>query len=381
MSTFDLEIPSPEAMKEKLETELAVQEPQKEAITGAVPQKAQQILSVDLNNFAEKKQLTQAFETFGQDLVQKSQNTNTFLQARMKDLSRPGGESGKVAKGLSDLSRAMRDLDPSGIDFTKTGPLGKLFNPARRYFDRYRTADAEIASIVESLEKGRKTLRQDNTTLELEAQGIRELAKQLNQKIELGMQLDNYLTSQIESHPAATEEEEERLKFIQEEILFPLRQRIMDFQSLCAVNQQAVISMDLIRKNNLELIRGVDRAKTVTIAALRTAVMVAQALCNQKVVLEKINMLNETTNNMIGATSRMLKEQGVAIHKQAMEASISPETLRQSYSDVFQALDDVSDYKQKALPQIKSVIDEFGAINAEAQKRLASMEKRETFAS
>ena len=42
--------------------------------------------------------------------------------------------------------------------------------------------------------------------------------------------------------------------------------------------------MEVIRKNNYELIRSVNRAQTVTIAALNVAVTVAGALYNQKVL-------------------------------------------------------------------------------------------------
>ena len=163
---------------------------------------------------------------------------------------------------------------------------------------------------------------------------MRDLTKQLTQKIELGAQLDSYLTNSVENAKAAGTDPE-RIKFIEEEIIFPLRQRLIDFQQLLAVNQQGIIAMEAIRKNNLELIRAVDRSKTVTVSALRVAVTVAGALYNQKIVLEKVQMLNETTNNMITATSRMLKEQGVAIQKEAIEASISPDTLIQAFSDYF----------------------------------------------
>ena len=49
--------------------------------------------------------------------------------------------------------------------------------------------------------------------------------------------------------------------------------------------------MEIIRRNNLELIRSVERAKTVTVSALRVAVTVASALYHQKIVLEKVNLL------------------------------------------------------------------------------------------
>ena len=62
--------------------------------------------------------------------------------------------------------------------------------------------------------------------------------------------------------------------------------------------------VELIRKNNLELIKGVDRATTTTISALRTAVIVPQALADPKLVLDQITALSSTTENLIVSTSR-----------------------------------------------------------------------------
>ena len=149
----------------------------------------------------------------------------------------------------------------------------------------------------------------------------------------------------------------------------------MDFQQLLVVNQQGIIAMEVIRKNNLELIRAVDRAQTVTVAALRVAVTVAGALYNQKIVLEKVQMLNATTNNMISATSRMLKEQGTAIQREAVEASISPDTLKQAFADTLSALDDISTYKEKALPQMAQTIQDFRTIADEGERQLTRLEK------
>ena len=77
-----------------------------------------------------------------------------------------------------------------------------------------------------------------------------------------------------------------------------------------AVNQQGYLSMEIVRRNNKELIRAVERAQNVTVSALRTAVTVASALYNQKIVLEKVQAVNKTTNDLIKSTSEMLKTQG-----------------------------------------------------------------------
>ena len=374
MSGFTLDLPNTEAIKQEVVQELEPTAQEKAVISDAVKDKADQIMTVDLDSLTERREFIQVVENFGAGVVRQSQAKNNILQKRMGEFSRAGGESGEVAKGLEELSLKMRELDPSGLDFTKTGILGKVFNPIRRYFERFKTADAEIAGIVKTLEKGQSILKNDNTTLEIEQAAMRDLTKQLTQKIELGSQLDAHLANAVENAKISGDSEE-RVKFVEEEILFPLRQRLMDFQQLLVVNQQGIIAMEVIRKNNLELIRAVDRAQIVTVSALRVAVTVAGALYNQKIVLEKVQTLNTATNDMISATSRMLKEQGTAIQREAVEASISPDTLKQAFSDTLSALDDISTYKEKALPQMAQTIQDFRQIADEGERQLAKMEK------
>ena len=372
---FSLDVVNPEEVKEKVEQELAIPETIDPAIQKAAEEKALQIMAVDLDSYENRKEFTGAIDTFGQDVVQKAEVKNNILAKRMMELSKSGAESGEVAKGLEDLAAHMKDLDPSGIDFAKKS---RFFNPVRKYFDRYKTADAQIADIVKSLEKGKTTLINDNTTLELEEASMRDITKQLNTKIEMGTALDAYLSNAI-AQKKAEGGDEEKVRFVEEEVLFPLRQRIMDFQQLQVVNQQGVVAMDVIRSNNKELIRAVDRAETVTVSSLRTAVTVAGALYNQKIVLEKVQYLNESTNTMIKATAKMLKEQGVEIQQQATEANISVDTLKQSFADTLAALDDISNYKQEALPKIAKTIAEFRELAEAGEKRLQEMEKRGNF--
>lgn len=375
---FDLEIPDPEEVKDLVKQQTAVTPAYASAVDSAANEKGEQIVNVNLDSVANRREITSAVNDLGSDIVARSAQKNAILAKRMGELSRGGSESGEVAKSLEDLAIKMRDLDPSGIDFVKTGPLASLFNPVRRYFERYKSADGEIADIVKSLDRGRTTLKQDNVTLELEEGAMRDLTKQLNQKLEMAIDLDAYLTSRVEEIRAQGTDDE-RVKFLEEEVIFPLRQKIMDFQQLLVVNQQGIVAMDVIRRNNLELVRAVDRAEHVTVSSLRTAVTVAGALYNQKIVLDKVQALNETTSNMISATSRMLKEQGVAVQHQATEASISPETLKQAFADCLSALDDISTYKQRALPQMQQTIADFRAIADEGERRLQMMEDSGSF--
>ncbi|MDO4621779.1 MAG: toxic anion resistance protein [Eubacteriales bacterium] len=371
---FSLDLPSKEEIKQAVEAETAVEPEVKLIISDTSAVKGSEIVNADLTNFEEVKSFTSAIEEFGTDVVKQSAKKNEIMKTRLNELSRAGGESGAVAKGLEDLSAQMKDLDPSAVDFMKSGPLSKLFNPVRSYFNKYQTADAAIAQIISSLETGARVLTDDNTTLEIEQASMRDLTRQLNQKIALGQELDDYLTSQI-TKLRTENADPDRIRFVEEDILFPLRQRLIDFNQMLAVNQNGIIAMEIIRKNNLELIRSVRRAQTVTVSALTVAVTVAGALYNQKVVLEKVQVLNQTTNNMIASTSSMLKNQGIAIQKQAVESNIDVETLKKAFAETLEALDDISRYKQAALPQMRSTIEEFRTLADEGEKAINRIEK------
>ena len=334
------------------------------------------VMNLDMDSLEDRKLILKSIDEFGLDTMQKSSQKNALLEVSIKNLSKMGDEGGEVAIGLTELQRAMKDLDPSMIDFTKKGFFGRVANPIRTYFDKYQKADNVINDIMESLEKGKITLKNDNTTLEIEELSMRDLTKKLAKEIEMGIMMDEEISDAL-NKAKANNDDPDRISFVSEEILFPLRQRIMDMQQMIVVNQQGIIAIEVIRRNNKELIRGVDRAKNVTISALRTATIVASALYNQKIVLKKIDLLNKTTNDLISGTSKMLKEQGAEIQRQSIESNISVDTLKSAFSDTLEALNAISSYKQEALPRLKETISQFKELADLGEKQISKLEKSE----
>ena len=371
---FSLDVHDEKEVKEQVAQETQVASADAEKIHSQAEQNALAVIDVDLDSLAARKHLTTSIDQFGMETMRQSSSKNTLLKVSVGNLSQTGGEGGDVSRGLLDLNREIKNLDPSAVDFTKQGAFGKILNPIRSYFQKYEKAENVIANIVDSLDKGKKTLQNDNTTLAIEQLSLRDLSKKLNKEIEMAVSMDEMISEQLEQAQAQNMDPD-KIRFIQEEILFPLRQRTMDMQQMIVVNHQGIIAMEVVQRNNKELIRGVDRAKTVTVTALRTAVMVASALYNQKIVLQKIQILNETTNNMIAATSKMLKEQGAEIHKQSIEANISVDVLKTAFQDVLQALDEISAFKQKALPSMQTTISQFRELADQGEAAILKIEK------
>ena len=371
---FTMEVPDEAAIKSEVDEQVKPVSEEIAQLQAVAERNVAEILTLDIDEFAKKKDILQSIESFGAASMKSSATKNSLLQVTVGNLSRDGDEGGVVAKGLMNLNRELKDLDPSLVDFTRTRILGKLFDPVRDYFARYQKADSAIADIIVSLDKGKTILKNDNTTLELEQQALRNLTKKLMKEVQLGTLMDKSIETQIGAAKARNEDPE-NVKFVTEEVLFPLRQRIMDMQQMIVVNQQGVMATELVIRNNKELMRGVERAKNVTITALRTSVMVAGALYNQKIVLKKIQMLNETTNIIISSTSQMLKENGVEIQKQSMESNISVETLKTAFADVMEALDSISTYKQEALPKMRDTINQFKELAAKSEEQIQQLEK------
>ena len=118
-----------------------------------------------------------------------------------------------------------------------------------------------------------------------------------------------------------------------------------------------------------------DRGINVTVNALNVAVTVALALANQKIVLDKIDALNKTTNRLIAQTAAQLRTQGVQIHKQASSTQLDMETLKKAFQDINGALDEISAFRKEALPQMASTILEMNTLTQTTEEAIQRMEK------
>ncbi|WP_159885357.1 toxic anion resistance protein [Paenibacillus puerhi] len=372
--SFTMEIVSPEQLKTAIEEQVKPVPEEVAQLKELALTNVSTILELDIDSLEKRKEILQSMDRFGMSTMTSSAEKNSLLQVSVGNLSKTGDEGGQVAKGLTELHLQLKDLDPSVVDFAKSGILGKFFNPLRSYFAKYQKADAVIADIIMSLDKGKSILKNDNTTLEFEQHALRELTKKLQKEIQLGVLMDEEIESRLEA-AKLRQEPEEKIRFITEEVLFPLRQRVMDLQQMLVVNQQGIMAIEVVIRNNKELIRGVDRARNVTVSALKISVTVASALYNQSIVLKKIELLNQTTDNLISSTSKMLKNQGAAIQKQSLETSISVDTLKQAFTDVLSALDSISTYKQEALPRMRETINQFRELADDGEQQIQRLEK------
>ena len=286
-----------------------------------------------------------------------AQIANRMLDRPAKSMDKALFDNSPIAKSLTELRSVVEDLDPSRQGslssprkFLGIIPMGKT---VQDYFRKYESSQTHINAIIESLYHGKDELMKDNASIEQEKVNMWALMQSLRQYIYVGQKIDERLEQKIGELEAT---DPEKARVVKEELLFYLRQKNMDFLTQLAVNIQGYLALDMIRKNNLELIKGVDRATTTTIAALRTAVMVSQALSSQKLVLDQINALNSTTSSLIESTSVMLKRQTAQLHEQASGSSVDLEKLQKSFNHIYETMHAIDVFKVKALGNMQQTL-------------------------
>ena len=324
-----------------------------------------------------RQQNIAAVDNLGAKAQKDSALRSAMLKEPIRKLAQKGEDGGAVANALVDLNVKVEELDPGNFDL-EPGWFGRLLgmipgigSPLKRYFLQFESAQTVLDAIFRSLQGGADTLKRDNITLIEDQKQLRLATHKLRKSIELGRLVDEKLNQVVEQELPS---DDPRSNFIKEELLFPLRQRVMDLQQQLAVNQQAVLAIEIIIRNNKELIRGVSRAVNVTINALNVAVTVALALANQRIVLKKIEAVNQTTNKLIGETARKLKEQGTEIHKQAATSQLDIQVLKQAFGDIHAALNDIARFRQEALPQMARNVLEMDKLTSTTEDAIRKLE-------
>jgi len=297
----------------------------------------------------------------GDDDIRASASVSNRLLEKPLAAMQNGGitETSEVSKSLLNLRRQVEDLDPAkqGDLFSPKKLLGLIpfgaGDKLRDYFDKYRSSQKQIDSIITSLYHGQDELQRDNAAIEQEKVNLWATMGRLRQYAYLAKALDDALVARIATIEAT---DPERAKILKEDLLFTVRQKHQDLLTQLAVSVQGYLALDIIRRNNVELIKGVQRATTTTVSALRTAVIVAQALADQKLVLDQITALNTTTSNLIESTSEMLRQQSGEINQQASSSTIELGKLQAAFSNIYATMDEIDTFKLTALDSMQKTV-------------------------
>jgi len=330
--------------------------------------------SIDVHGDDYRRRVDDIDSLADREIRSTSDMSNRLLDRPARAMRGLGQGDAPIAKSLLDLRRSVDELNPAKHDLTQGGPRKLLGvvpfgDRVRAYFAKYEKSQSHIQGIVGALREGGAELEKDNAAIGQEQKALWSQMETLRQYTYMAEKLDNGLEAQI-NHVAIGDPE--RAKVLQEDILYPVRRRRQEILTQLAVAVQGYAALRVVEVNNRELVRAVRTATTTTVAALRTAVMVAQALTNQKLVSEQVKAVNDTTSAMIESTSAVLRDQTTSVEGQAASPGIDMASLQRAWDNVFAALDQIDTYKLRALDAMKITVRD---LSEQVQKSQAQVER------
>ena len=292
-----------------------------------------------------------------------AQIAGRLLDRTLASVSSP--HTTQVSTSLTELRRSVRELDPQ--DLTKlTGRkiLGFIpgGNPAKGVLARLRAADEPVNRIVLKLRSGQDALKRDNAAIKGERQRLWGLMTKLSQDAALAAEMDEAVQRQVAILDLA---DPGRANALRADVLFGLRQRHQDLLTQLAVCAQGYLALDVVRRNNDELIKGIERAVSTTVTALRVGVAVAAALAGQREVIDQVDAVRGLTDSILKSNATLMSLQGQDIQRIAATPAVGIEAVRTSFDQIYAAIDAIDTFKARAADSMSSTVT---ALDAEIRR-------------
>ena len=263
------------------------------------------------------------------------------LPRQARDMNGPSGTWVDLAR----LRGILEDLDPARHgDLSKPRMLLGIIPTRSRltgYFARYSSAQNRIATILRNLASSRDDLLRDGVAMDAEHGRMREAMGELERMVVMAGAIEK----RIEEKAADLEGADiAKAKALRETALLRIRQRQQDLATQMAVSTQAQLALDLAKRSNGELIKGLERASTTVTAALQTAVTVARALTDQRLVLLQIDALSGATSLAESAEANRTR-QPAAIVEPNGASTIPLGTLQRAFQNIYDTMDSIDGLK------------------------------------
>ena len=241
------------------------------------------LMSIDSNDFQLLDQIKSAlFELGGKEQTNYWQLNKQLIQP-LQQLMADTQKGGQVSELLRKLQNTIASMQPPR---KRTGLIDRIkllfsWKPStfQMWLDSYPHKQAVVADLVEQLQEEKKQLKRDNTLLSSDHKALRAGVQKLTDCFDYVALLEQSLK---QSTAIATGSEAKQLEMIQDHLLNPMQQRVIELQQQLLIANQAAMTVELIIKQNQTLIRDINQTIMTTTSALDVAIGIAVANNNQQ---------------------------------------------------------------------------------------------------
>lgn len=298
------------------------------------------------------------------DMRVAAQVASRLLDRTLAAFAAPGAQQ-QVSTSLNELRRTVQELDPKDLrKVTGRKILGliPLGNTARSMLARFRAADEPLNRVVLRLRGGQDDLRRDNAAIKGERQRLWDVMSRLSSDAVLAAAMDEAVDRQARILDLS---DPQRAAALRSDALYPVRLRHQDLLTQLAVCAQGYLALDVVRRNNEELIRGVERAVNTTVTALRIGLSVAAALANQREVVDQVDAVRGLTDDILRSNADLMSLHTTDIQRLAGTPAVGVDALRASFDQIYSTIDAIDTFKARAAENMSNTVS---ALDAEIRR-------------
>lgn len=318
----------------------------KTAVEEQVDRFMQGLLTEDVQSDAFRAKLDSAFALGKEEISIAS----SMMQGRFMQRNFVGIEDSSAFKAIQDMRGHLDELNP-GKDGDLLQP-NKLFglipygNKLQAYFRKFESAGTQLQKSMQQIYSARDDMQRDVVEVEATRTRLWDGMQKLAAAIHFAETLDGQLAAKVDSLQAT---DPQRATALQQEVLFYARQNLTDMLTQQAVCTNGYLALDVLKKTGREMINGCTRVATTGMSALAVAQTVARATGNQIKVMEMLQGVNASIENLIAETGRQLNAHVDKTAQFAANPMIGIDKIKEMFDQTFKAMDAMDSFRAKAI--------------------------------
>ena len=325
-----------------------------------------------VEEFAKQIDITNSSQIiqYGASAQQKvAQFSESALESvKTKDLGEVGGM----------ISGVVTELKSFDVDEQEKGLFGffkKGANKATAMKARYATAEKNVSTIVDELEKHQITLMKDVATLDKLYEMNMNYYKELSMYIIAGKKKLAQIEAEVipdlkkKAQTSGTQEDAQAVADMQA-MADRFDKKLHDLELTRIISMQMAPQIRLVQNNDVLMSDKIQSTIVNTIPLWKSQMLIALGLANSQKAAKAQSEVTNLTNEMLRKNAEKLKSASIEVAKESERGIVDIETLKTTNEQLISTLDEVLQIQTEGRAKRKAAETELRQIETELRQKL-----------
>jgi uncharacterized protein YaaN involved in tellurite resistance len=250
----------------------------------------------------------------------------------------------------------INELNNGGLrKFIRSIPiLGRFAKSIEQVKIKYNTISANVKKISDQIDSAKVIALRDNGTLDQIFENNRAYINQMHDLILAAKLKEKEINDSIEQMKEDSNVEAIDIQDAQN-YQASLAKKITELETVCFIMEQNLFQIRATQKNNIDIANRAENITTNVIPLWKNQLAISITMDNQRKSIASQNRVAETTNKILIANAKNLKQNSIQVAQANESNIISLETLRQTTESLIETAQEVKAIHDRALAESKEI--------------------------